>query len=66
MRAGEQSVIQPISTPLNVLVVDDHPANRLLMCQQLEFLGRRDSLEMRTNSMKINCKGFPLLRGQRF
>jgi two-component system sensor histidine kinase EvgS len=26
---------------LNVLVVDDHPANRLLMCQQLEFLGHR-------------------------
>ena len=26
-------------TPLNVLVVDDHAANRLLMCQQLEFLG---------------------------
>jgi two-component system sensor histidine kinase EvgS len=25
-------------TPLNVLVVDDHAANRLLMCQQLEFL----------------------------
>lgn len=24
---------------LNVLVVDDHPANRLLMCQQLGFLG---------------------------
>lgn len=28
---------------LNVLVVDDHPANRLLMCQQLEFLGHRFS-----------------------
>jgi two-component system sensor histidine kinase EvgS len=24
---------------LNILVVDDHPANRLLLCQQLEFLG---------------------------
>jgi two-component system sensor histidine kinase EvgS len=33
--------IQPSTTPLNVLVVDDHPANRLLMCQQLEFLGHR-------------------------
>jgi two-component system sensor histidine kinase EvgS len=31
-------------TPLNILVVDDHPANRLLMCQQLEFLGHRFSL----------------------
>ncbi|MFJ2711487.1 transporter substrate-binding domain-containing protein [Pseudomonas sp. NPDC087346] len=31
-------------TPLNILVVDDHPANRLLMCQQLEFLGHHFSL----------------------
>lgn len=33
--------IHPSTAPLNVLVVDDHPANRLLMCQQLEFLGHR-------------------------
>jgi two-component system sensor histidine kinase EvgS len=26
---------------LNILVVDDHPANSLLLCQQLEFLGHR-------------------------
>ena len=26
---------------LNVLVVDDHPANRLLMCQQLGYLGHQ-------------------------
>jgi len=26
---------------LNVLVVDDHPANRLLMCQQLGYLGHK-------------------------
>jgi len=31
-------------TPLNVLVVDDHCANRLLMCQQLDFLGHRNSV----------------------
>lgn len=36
--------INPTLTPLNVLVVDDHPANRLLMCQQLEFLGHRFSV----------------------
>jgi two-component system sensor histidine kinase EvgS len=29
-------------TALNVLVVDDHSANRLLMCQQLDFLGHRN------------------------
>jgi two-component system sensor histidine kinase EvgS len=32
------------SSHLNILVVDDHPANRLLMCQQLEFLGHRCSV----------------------
>jgi two-component system sensor histidine kinase EvgS len=32
------------TTPLNVLVVDDHSANRLLTCQQLEFLGHRFSV----------------------
>jgi len=29
---------------LDILVVDDHPANRLLLCQQLEFLGHRCEL----------------------
>lgn len=29
------------SVALNVLVIDDHPANRLLMCQQLGFLGHQ-------------------------
>ncbi|MHC8352196.1 transporter substrate-binding domain-containing protein [Pseudomonas sp. RT4P38] len=37
--------IHTTATPLNVLVVDDHPANRLLMCQQLEFLGHRFSVQ---------------------
>ncbi|MCS3836987.1 two-component system sensor histidine kinase EvgS [Pseudomonas sp. JAI111] len=35
--------IHTTQAALNVLVVDDHPANRLLMCQQLEFLGHRFS-----------------------
>ncbi|MGV8917089.1 MAG: transporter substrate-binding domain-containing protein [Pseudomonas sp.] len=26
-------------TALNILIVDDHPANRMLLCQQLGFLG---------------------------
>ncbi len=29
---------------LHILVVDDHPANCLLLCQQLEFLGHRCAL----------------------
>lgn len=37
------ATIQAASAPLKVLVVDDHAANRLLMCQQLEFLGHRFS-----------------------
>jgi two-component system sensor histidine kinase EvgS len=32
-------VIETAAAALNVLVVDDHPANRLLMSQQLEYLG---------------------------
>ncbi|WP_433736370.1 transporter substrate-binding domain-containing protein [Pseudomonas putida] len=36
--------IQLATAQLNVLVVDDHAANRLLMCQQLEFLGHRYSV----------------------
>ncbi|MFJ4193500.1 transporter substrate-binding domain-containing protein [Pseudomonas sp. NPDC089534] len=44
---GTQKAAEPIRvshTALNVLVVDDHPANRLLMCQQLEFLGHTFSV----------------------
>ncbi|MBV4457446.1 transporter substrate-binding domain-containing protein [Pseudomonas sp. COR58] len=36
--------VRRAGAPLNVLVVDDHPANRLLMCQQLEFLGHAYSV----------------------
>ncbi|PWB36502.1 hybrid sensor histidine kinase/response regulator [Pseudomonas sp. NDM] len=42
--AKSELAIKPATTPLHVLVVDDHPANRLLMCQQLEFLGHRFSI----------------------
>lgn len=38
-RVAQEPEIVPSARPLNVLVVDDHPANRLLMCQQLGFLG---------------------------
>ncbi|WPN45885.1 transporter substrate-binding domain-containing protein [Pseudomonas sp. P8_241] len=38
--------INVAKAPLNVLVVDDHSANRLLMCQQLEFLGHRYQVAM--------------------
>ena len=42
---AEESQIHPATTQLNVLVVDDHPANRLLLCQQLGFLGHRFTSE---------------------
>jgi two-component system sensor histidine kinase EvgS len=44
-RVGKtETQIRAAKAPLNVLVVDDHAANRLLMCQQLEFLGHRFSV----------------------
>lgn len=39
-----EAPLQTTTAPLNILVVDDHPANRLLMCEQLEFLGHRFSV----------------------
>ncbi|WP_150651951.1 transporter substrate-binding domain-containing protein [Pseudomonas fluorescens] len=39
-----EPAIKTSCSPLRVLVVDDHPANRLLMCQQLEFLGHHFSI----------------------
>ena len=37
-----EAPVEPVAAePLNVLVVDDHPANRLLMCQQLGYFGHR-------------------------
>lgn len=42
--ARDEPTIKTSLTPLRVLVVDDHPANRLLMCQQLEFLGHHFSI----------------------
>ena len=40
--ADESEPIAAAPAPvLNVLVVDDHPANRLLMCQQLGYLGHQ-------------------------
>ncbi|AWY40443.1 response regulator [Pseudomonas putida] len=39
-----EKTIHATRTPLKVLVVDDHAANRLLMCQQLDFLGHQFSV----------------------
>ncbi|WP_460159735.1 transporter substrate-binding domain-containing protein [Pseudomonas sp. S3_F07] len=39
VRPPPEPVIETALAPLNVLIVDDHPANRLLMSQQLEYLG---------------------------
>jgi two-component system, NarL family, sensor histidine kinase EvgS len=36
-----ESPIETAADVLDILVVDDHPANRLLMSQQLEYLGHR-------------------------
>ncbi|WP_095189584.1 transporter substrate-binding domain-containing protein [Pseudomonas sp. Irchel 3E19] len=52
--------IPPHSLPLNVLVVDDHPANRLLMCQQLEFLGHHFSVA------QDGCSGFERWKNGQF
>ncbi|WP_065257079.1 transporter substrate-binding domain-containing protein [Pseudomonas bananamidigenes] len=49
--------IQTALTPLNVLIVDDHPANRLLMCQQLEYLGHRYSIAEEGRSALEQWKG---------
>jgi len=38
---NELDVPKPLTKPLNILVIDDYPANRLLLTQQLEFLGHR-------------------------
>ena len=38
---AQQETVRQVSTALRILVVDDHPANSLLLCQQLEFLGHR-------------------------
>ena len=45
MVATQEPAINPAARQLNILVVDDHPANRLLMCQQLGFLGHRFATE---------------------
>ena len=41
VREPAPPLVAPGQASLNVLVVDDHPANRLLMSQQLGFLGHR-------------------------
>ncbi|TFY92081.1 response regulator [Pseudomonas kairouanensis] len=45
---------------LNVLVVDDHPANRLLMCQQLGYLGHQFT------AAQHGAAGFQAWRQERF
>ncbi|WP_448652291.1 transporter substrate-binding domain-containing protein [Pseudomonas fluorescens] len=51
----------PAAAPvLNVLVVDDHPANRLLMCQQLGYLGHQFT------AASHGAAGFQAWRQERF
>jgi len=45
-------------TALNILVVDDHPANRLLLCQQLGFLGHLcQTAEQGAQGLKLWLEG---------
>ncbi|MGY2273296.1 MULTISPECIES: transporter substrate-binding domain-containing protein [Pseudomonas] len=53
----EAQVTAPV---LNVLVVDDHPANRLLMCQQLGYLGHQFT------AAQNGAAGFQAWRQERF
>ncbi|SMQ29934.1 multi-sensor hybrid histidine kinase [Pseudomonas helmanticensis] len=61
--ARREPPIRVTFAPLNILVVDDHPANRLLMCQQLEYLGHRFSLaeEGRSGLEKWQTGNFDLV-----
>jgi two-component system sensor histidine kinase EvgS len=57
----EQPPEAPATAPvLNVLVVDDHPANRLLMCQQLAYLGHQYT------AAQNGAAGFQAWRQERF
>jgi two-component system sensor histidine kinase EvgS len=60
-QVGELTPTTATSTPvLNVLVVDDHPANRLLMCQQLGYLGHQFT------AAEHGAAGFQAWRQERF
>ncbi|MGK9414718.1 transporter substrate-binding domain-containing protein [Pseudomonas cedrina] len=57
----EHTPSAPATAPvLNVLVVDDHPANRLLMCQQLAYLGHQYT------AAQNGAAGFQAWRQERF
>ena len=57
----EANVTTSVTTHvLNVLVVDDHPANRLLMCQQLGYLGHQFT------AAQHGAAGFQAWRQERF
>ncbi|MGB3125741.1 MAG: transporter substrate-binding domain-containing protein [Pseudomonas sp.] len=58
---AELKPVAPAPAPvLNVLVVDDHPANRLLMCQQLGYLGHQFT------AAQHGAAGFHAWRQERF
>ena len=60
-RVAELKSLPPTAAPvLNVLVVDDHPANRLLMCQQLGYLGHQFT------AAQQGAAGFQAWREERF
>ena len=54
-----EPLIAPATRALNVLVIDDHAADRLLLSEQLHFLGHRcRTAEDVEQGFELWCKGF--------
>ncbi|WP_112194533.1 transporter substrate-binding domain-containing protein [Pseudomonas sp. LG1E9] len=58
--AGAEAANLPPAATLNILVVDDYPANRLLLARQLSFLGHR------INTAEDGIQGFALWQAGQF
>ena len=58
--ASAEAANLPSAATLNILVVDDYPANRLLLARQLSFLGHR------INTAEDGIQGFALWQAGQF